>query len=146
MKIPRARKVMHPATRESLKPYDFRPGNKYGKGAKRVGESIRGWWNALTYEADDGTAAFTLKDIKGFANAREDSKQVSPAKRIAAKHILEMMAGGRTGREVSSLVFDRTEGKAPQSISIEGGPEVKQIILRDERIIPPALLPEPDDG
>ena len=74
---------------------------------------------------------------------------MSPAKKIAAQHLVEMARGGRTGREITALVFDRTEGKAPQNLNLTGGPTVKRIVLSDERALPVidnTKLLEADDG
>ena len=49
-----------------------------------------------------------------------DDESVSPAKRIAARHIVELVKGGRTGREIMASVFDRTEGRPSQSLQISG--------------------------
>ena len=107
----------------------------------KIGASVREWWNNLCRENEDGVAKYSMQDIKKIIDAPADDKKVSPAKRIAARHILEMTKGGRTGREVSALVYDRTEGKAPQSVNLTGGPEIKTIVLMDQA--QPAL-PEGD--
>ncbi len=112
------------------------------KGGRRLGATVRDWWNALSREDENGVAKYTMDDIEAIRAAPKDDPKVSPAKRIAATHICEMVRGGRTGREISALVFDRTEGRAPQQLHMTGGPEVKQIILMDQAALP--ALPEGD--
>ena len=117
------------------------------KGGRRLGATLKDWWNALAREDEDGVPKYTMKQIAEIADAADDDPMVSPAKRIAARHLLEMARGGRTGREITALVFDRTEGKAPQSLNLTAGPEVKRIVLVDERMIVAddiARLPEAD--
>jgi len=113
-------------------------GNKAG--ARRCGATIREWWNNLTKEDANGKPKYSMEQIAAITNAPADDTEVSPAKRIAARHIVEMAKGGRTGAEISRMVFDRTEGKAPQHVSVSGGPEVKRIVLIDQAL--PELVQE----
>ena len=75
----------------------------------------------------------------------EDSKIVSMAKRIAARNAIEMLEGGSKGLAILALMFDRIEGKAPQSLNLTGGPDVKRIILVDDRVVTQNVLPEAED-
>ncbi len=119
------------------------------KGGRRLGATIKDWWNALSREDENGVPKYTMKQIAAFADAPDDDPKVSSAKKIAAQHLVEMARGGRYGREITALVFDRTEGKAPQNVNLTGGPAVKRIVLSDERILPVidnAKLLEATDG
>ena len=136
----------HPNSRANLTP--FKRGaawNGNPKGGRRMGACLADWLNAFAIEYEDGSFKYTKQQIIGFANAPDDDLTVSPTKRIAAQNYVEMWRGGRTGREVQSMVMDRLEGKPPQSLSLTGGPEQKRIVLVDERtpgntFAPPALI------
>ena len=136
---PGSGKGSQPASLAAIAPHQFRSGAEWNgnrNGGRKIGGSVREWWNALSREDGDGKPKYTVAQIKRIADAKDDDKNISAAKRIAARHILEMMGGGRTGREVSAMIFDRTEGKPQQSVHLSGGPEVKTIVLRDERLDP----------
>ena len=134
----------------NLRPHQFKSGaewNGNAKGGRRLGATVRDWWNSLSRENDDGVPKYSMKQIEAFADAPSDDESVSPAKKIAARQIVEMAKGGRTGREIMALVFDRTEGRAPQSLNLTAGPEMKRIILVDERAVAVhEALPEADGG
>ncbi len=129
----------HPNSLKNLKPY--KPGAEWtgGGGSKRVGASLREWWNSLAHEDADGNPRYTQEQIRAFADAPDDDKKVSPMKRAAARHLIEMGTGGRTGREVSAMMFDRVEGRPSQHISVDSGPEVKRIVLMDQQALPERL-------
>jgi len=135
----------HPNSLAALRAHEFKSGAEWNGNTKtrRCGASIKEWWNALSKENDDGVAKYTMEQIEDITNAPADDPKVSPAKRIAARHIIEMAKGGRTGREITALVFDRTEGKAPQQLHMTGGPEVKRIILMGQDELP--ALPPADE-
>ena len=119
--------------RANLKPFEAGDGWRgNAKGGRRLGATVKDWWNALGREDDDGVPKYTMAEIKNIADAPDGDAKVSPAKRIAARHVIEMAAGGRTGREVSAMLFDRTEGRPSQHISVDSGPELKRIVLVDQ--------------
>ena len=102
----------------------FKPGNSHGiatrfkpgqsgnpKGRPRIGMSIREWWNQLSAEDEDGQPRYTVAEIRAIADAKDDDPKISVTKRAAARQLLEMAKGGRQGREIAQLVFDRTEGR-----------------------------------
>ncbi len=130
----------HPNSRANLK--HFKSGAEWNgkKGARRLGATLKEWLNAFAIEYEDGTFKYTKAEIIAFAKAPDDDVTVSPMKRLAAQDYVEMWRGGRTGREFQSMVLDRLEGKAPQHISVDGGPEVKRIILMGQPDLP--ALPE----
>ncbi len=110
--------MVHPNSLKNLEP--FKPGHdarRNVKGRRPAGAVLREWWSALSHE-EDGKARYTQQQIRAFADAADDDANVTPLKRIAARHLLEMGAGGRTGREISSLMFDRTEGRAPNFVTL----------------------------
>ena len=138
-KTPEAKARQLAGLRAPFKAGDGWAGNKL---TRRLGASIKDWWNALSKENEDGHPKYTMAQIGAFANAPLEDTKVSPAKRIAARHIIEMAQGGRTGREITALVFERTDGKAPQHFSVSGGPEVKRVILMDQAEVIQRALPE----
>ena len=89
-------------------------------GSKRATTTLRQWWNWLLREDDQGKPKYTVADIWLFAEAENNDPNISPAKRIAARHIIEAVEGGSRGIEVVKLIFDRTEGKPAQSIHMSG--------------------------
>ena len=133
----------HPNSMANLR--RFKSGSEWNgnKNSRRLGATVREWWNALSKENDDGKPKYSMQDIEAIMTAPADDPDVSPAKRIAARHIIEMAKGGRTGAEISRMVFDRTEGKAPQQLHMTTGPEVKRIILMGEGDLP--VLPDPTE-
>ena len=109
----------NPNSQAALAPHQYKRGAEWTgnrKGGRRFGGTLRDWWNALGIEDEDGVPKYTLDEIAAFADAPGDDKSVSQAKRIAARHHIEMAKGGRLGREVLSLLYDRTEGRAPLTI------------------------------
>ena len=130
----------HPNSLANLDP--FKPGHdarRNTRGRRPGSTTIKEWWNTLLAEDDDGIPKYTLENIRSFTNAPDDDPDVSTAKRIAARHILEMEAGGRTGRELAALIFDRTEGKAPAYVTLHAADcKPKRIILIDPSA-PPGL-------
>ena len=138
----------------------FQPGNSHGvatrfkpgvsgnpKGSQRAGESILEHWNALLAEHEDGTGKHTVADIRKIAEAEDDDPKISPARRIAAGQIIDAIKRGRRGLESLQLFFDRTLGKAPLSLNLTAGPEMKRIILMDQQaVVVQEALPEADSG
>ena len=129
-----------------------RRGFKSGKdwngraGGAKAGATERQWWNALLTEYDDASGKYSVAELEAFVAWPKDDKTVSLAKRIVAQNILDQLKGGRNGLAAMALFFDRMEGKAPQSLSLIGGPEVKRIVLLDERAsMVQDTLPAPDD-
>ncbi len=109
----------------------FEPGNNFGKdsrfrpgesgnprGRRRAAASIREWWNTLMEEDDQGAPRYTVRDLWNIAEAAADDRTMPPAKRAAARMVLELVKGGRAAREVAALIFDRTEGRRAQSINL----------------------------
>ena len=90
------------------------------RGRPRASATVREWWNRLLEEDDDGNPKFTVSEIWHLAEAKNDDKTISPAKRIAARMITEMVNGGRQGREVLALLFDRSEGRPSQNVNLSG--------------------------
>ncbi len=91
----------------------FQPGNDYGAayrwkpgqsgnraGRPRIGASICEWWNRLAEEDEDGKPSFTVAQLHEIANAPDDDPKISAPKRIAARHILDLIEGGKTGRQL----------------------------------------------
>ena len=112
----------------------FQPGNQHGvetrwkpgqsgnpKGRPAIGASIRNWLNVLAEENEDGSAKYTMADIRAIAEAPEDSKKFSATKRAAARQLIEIATKyGKDAREALSLILDRTEGRPAQSIHMHG--------------------------
>ena len=97
----------------------FKPGQSgNARGRPRGGATVREWWNRLLDEDDQGRPKFTVQALWNIAEAENDDPDVSPTKRIAARSILDMIKGGRTGREALAQLFDRTEGRPSQSVNI----------------------------
>jgi len=124
--------MVHPNSLKALEP--FRRGHdprRDTRGRRPGSTTIKEWWNTLLAEDSDGIPKYTLQDIRSFTDAPDDDPAVSPAKRIAARHILEMEAGGRTGRELTALMFDRTEGKAAAYLTLtaESADLSKRVVL-----------------
>ena len=135
----------HPNTLANLQP--FKKGKEWTgrKGSRPCGLLVKRYWNELMEEDDDGVPKYTLNQFQKIAGAKPNSKIVSMAKRIAARNLIDAMEGGSKGREILSLMFDRIEGKAPQSLNLTGGPDVKRIILVDNRVVTQNVLPEAED-
>ncbi len=111
----------------------FEPGNDYGqehrfqpgksgnpRGRPRAAASIREWWNRLMEENGEGQPLFTVRDLWQIREAKDDDRTVPSAKRIAAAMIIDALKGGRKAIEVTSLIFDRTEGRPSQSVNLSG--------------------------
>jgi len=107
----------------ALKPNQYKSGAEWkgnAKGGRRLGATVRDWWNSLAREDENGVPKYTLAEIEAFADAPSDDESISPAKKIAARHITELVKGGRVGREIMHLIFDRTEGRPQQSLQVSG--------------------------
>ncbi len=112
---------------------NYQPGNSHGaatrfrpgvsgnpRGSRRGSASVREHWNALLAEDDDGKPRHTLTDLYRIVEAPNDDTTVSTARRIAARGIIESVKGGRRGFEALTMIFDRTEGRPGQHVSLSG--------------------------
>ena len=143
---PGSGKGSQPASLAAIKPHQYKCGDQWTGnrgGGHRAGASFQEWLNAFDAKNADGSCKYTMDEVTSVAEAAGDDRTVSPMKRAAAQAYVEIWRGGRTAREYQALMLDRLLGKAPQSVNITGGPEIKRVILMDgERILP--ALPEAD--
>lgn len=117
------RRGEHPNSLANLRP--FKPGAAWtGNTAGRpaVGPSFREWANRLMKEDEEGKTKYTLEEIKAIADAPQDDRNVSPLKRGVARLIVDFAEGSPTAaRDALNLIFDRLEGRPPQTAIIYGG-------------------------
>ena len=110
----------HPNSRANLRPFSAGAawkGNSAGRPA--VGPSFREWINRLLKQDDEGNPKYTLADMKAIAQAPDDDPKVSSLRRIAARLIVDFADGSSTAaRDALNLIFDRTEGRPPQTAII----------------------------
>ena len=104
------------------KAHRFKPGQSGNpRGRSKTAASIREWWNVLCEENEDGSAKYTVRDLWHIAEAEDNDETVPATKRIAARQIIEAIKGGREGREIVSMIFDRTEGRPGQDLHVTTG-------------------------
>ena len=110
----------HPNTIAARKP--FKSGKDWnGKGGgPSAGMTLKMWWSTLAAENEFGIPKYTLQMLKEISGADDDDANVSITKRVAAQNWIDMAKGGRDGRDMLSLLFDRTEGRPNQSVALTG--------------------------
>ena len=82
--------------------------------------TLKMWWSTLAAENEFGIPKYTLQMLKEISGADDDDANVSITKRVAAQNWIDMAKGGRDGRDMLSLLFDRTEGRPNQSVALTG--------------------------